>query len=190
MAESALNWSLEQGVRAKMSEDERKELEKKGKPVASAGPCRVCGRPNPAVASVCTSCGIPLRQAPKQAAMAPSSAAGLWWLKPTLVTLFIATLAVGGQWFRIGSEDHNRNQRLRAALGPAATDKDVETLNQRASGLGVTPESLIQVNRKCFLTPERVPSDVEMAQAVVGAEAGEARARKLVEFAVRRCVVR
>ena len=187
LPESALNRSLEQGVRANVTAADRKELAKQAGPSGPSGPCRVCGRPNPADAYVCMSCGIPLRQAPQSTVLSPGSARGLPWLKSAFVTALIVLLFAGGQWFRVETDDHDREARLRNALGPAATDKDVATLKQRAGVLGVTPEALVAVHRKCFLTPDRIPSEVEMAQAVVGADEGEPRAKKLVEYAGRRC---
>lgn len=157
------------------------------RPTGPAVPCRVCGKPNPPDAYVCPSCGMTLRAQPTDGVAAPANFRAAAWLKTAIGVGFMAAIFISGQVWRVKSEEHDRSARLRSALGPAATDKDVETLMKRAETMGVNPEALLMVNRKCFLTPEKTPTEAEMAEAVAAVKPGEERSKRLVEYSVRRC---
>lgn len=183
VVEAVLNRTLEKGIQAQ-SIGVTKEPPKVTGP---AQPCRVCGRPNPADAYMCSSCGIPLRVQPQEHIGVPTTLGALPWLKPVLLIAACVVVGVLGQLWRVSEAARDRQARLRGALGPAATEKDVDTLRQRAQALGVSPESLLMVRRKCFLEPEKTPNEAEMAEAVAGIEVGEKRSVHLIAYAQRRC---
>ncbi len=181
--DSVMNRTLEKGAGTQAVGAVKEAPKPSGPPM----PCRVCGRPNPTDAYMCSSCGIPLRAQPQDNVTAPTTMQSIAWLKPVAMVVVLIAVAVTGQIWRMNADAHDRQTRLRGALGPAASDKDVDTLRQRADVLGVAPEALLMVHRKCFLAPEKTPTEAEMAEAVGGAERGEKRSQLLVAFAQRKC---
>lgn len=183
VVDSVMNRTLEKGHHAQAIGEPKAAPKPTGPPV----PCRVCGRPNPLDAYMCSSCGIPLRAQQQDAVVVPTTLHGMAWLKPAILVTVVIAIAVAGQAWRLSADAHDRQTRLRGALGPAATDKDVDTLKQRAEVLGVDPEALLMVHRKCFLAPEKTPTEAEMAQAVGSFERGEKRSKHLVAYAQQKC---
>jgi len=183
VVDSVMNGTLEKGLQAQAIGVVKEPPRPSGPPV----PCRVCGRHNAPNAYMCSSCGVPLRAQPQDAVAVPTTLHGMAWLKPVLLIAAVVAIGVAGQAWRISTDARERQIRLRDALGPAATDKGVDTLKQRADALGVDPEALLMVQRKCFLAPDKTPTEAEMAQAVSAVERGEKRSKVLVAFAQHKC---